>query len=123
MPSINVSTAHPLLILSTTYDPICPLVSAKAARRTFHNSRLIEVKGYGHCSIAMPSMCLAKRVRAFLHDGELPDSDIQCEVDAPPFAVAPDERRSVTAYAHFDNPEEQQIHEAQVALAREWGWF
>lgn len=69
----NVSTRHPLLVLSSTYDPICPLVNAKVARAAFAGARLVEVETYGHCSLAMPSRCNARIVRAFFADGSLPE--------------------------------------------------
>lgn len=74
----GVQTAHPLLILSTTYDPICPLISAEAAREAFEGSQIVEVLGYGHCSVAVASTCLAKHVRDFLYNGTVPDNHTQC---------------------------------------------
>ncbi|KAK2882615.1 hypothetical protein FQN49_000187 [Arthroderma sp. PD_2] len=80
-PRQNVETAHPLLVLSMTFDPVCPLASAKVATESFKGSRLVEVKGYGHCSQAMESSCAATHIRNFLQKGVLPDNHVQCEVD------------------------------------------
>ncbi|KJZ68153.1 hypothetical protein HIM_12457 [Hirsutella minnesotensis 3608] len=85
VPPRRVQTAHPMLIVSTTYDPVCPLVSAKAIREVFEGSRLVEIKGYGHCSLALPSMCLTRHVRAYLQHGTLPDYHTMCEPDRPYF--------------------------------------
>lgn len=74
----GVQTAHPLLILSTTYDPICPLVSAETAQQAFEGSQIVEVLGYGHCSVAVASTCLAKHVRNFLYNGTLPEGHTKC---------------------------------------------
>ncbi|KAF4442452.1 hypothetical protein F53441_11738 [Fusarium austroafricanum] len=119
VPRYGVKTAHPLLILTTTYDPVCPLVSARTALAAFEGSRLIEVKGYGHCSVAVPSLCLAKHVRGFLYNGTLPDkaAETQCEVDGPYFK--PNDTASVMS---FDDPEDQAIHLAQLELARDPDW-
>lgn len=117
----GIETAHPILILSTTYDPVCPLKSAKSANRAFEGSRIVEVEGYGHCSVAVSSMCLAKRVREFFYDGKLPDSNVKCEVDGPYF-VKPEEDGKIVAQKVFDDPEEQKIHLAQLGLARDWEW-
>ncbi|KAK5991864.1 Serine protease Hip1-like protein [Cladobotryum mycophilum] len=84
-PRRSVKTARPLLILANTYDPVCPLVSAQSARDSFSHSRIVEVKAYGHCSIAMPSSCLAQHVRNFLYEGMMPSKDIQCEIDGSYF--------------------------------------
>lgn len=70
-----VKTAHPLLVLSTTYDPVCPLVSAKKAWKSFEGAGLVEQKSYGHCTISMPSLCTAKHVRRYFNEGKLPDKD------------------------------------------------
>ena len=67
-------TAEPILVLSTTYDPVCPLISAKKAHNSFEGAGLVEQKSYGHCSISMPSLCTAKHVQRYFNDGELPEA-------------------------------------------------
>jgi len=123
VPRNGVETAHPLLILSTTYDPICPLVSARSARAAFRGSQIVEVQGYGHCSVAVPSVCAAKHIRAFLYEGKVPQDYTRCKVDAPYFAPPGDGGEKAMAYELFEDDEEQQIHRAQVALARDWEYF
>ncbi|EFQ96695.1 hypothetical protein MGYG_08619 [Nannizzia gypsea CBS 118893] len=81
-PRDDVETAHPLLVLSMTFDPVCPLASAKVATQSFRGSRLVEVKGYGHCSQAVQSACATKHIRNFLQRGVLPDTHVQCDVDS-----------------------------------------
>lgn len=98
-PTAHVETAHPLLILSTTYDPICPLKSAKKAEAVHAGSRLVEVKGYGHCSVAVASSCLAKHVKDFLSNGKLPPKGATCEVDE----------------AYFKEPESQEVLWARLS--------
>ncbi|KAL5344284.1 hypothetical protein ACLOAV_010788 [Pseudogymnoascus australis] len=95
-PQNGVKTAHPLLVLSMTYDPVCPLKSAKAATKAFEGLRLVEVHGYGHCSLAMPSKCVAEHVRAFLHDGTLPDKNARCEIDGSYFESPGDDGKVMT---------------------------
>ncbi|KAJ5632478.1 hypothetical protein N7490_008817 [Penicillium lividum] len=119
VPRKGVKTAHPLLILSTTYDPVCPLVAARSANEAFEGSRIVELKAYGHCSVAVPSLCIAKHVRAFLYEGKLPEEYTQCEVDSPYFQQ-PDKIGQLSAHKHFDDAEDAKIHQAQVVLAREW---
>lgn len=122
VPKFGVKTAHPLLILSTTYDPICPLVSARSANKAFADSQIVEVKGYGHCSVAVASTCVAKAVRAFLYNGTLPDGYTQCEVDGPYFVKPEEDGKSITALKDFEDPEEMRVHMAQLALARDPDW-
>ncbi|RYP35443.1 hypothetical protein DL767_003850 [Monosporascus sp. MG133] len=121
VPRKGVKTAHPLLILSTTYDPVCPLVSARAANAAFEGSQIVEVKGYGHCSLAVPSTCLAKHVRNFLYNGTLPNNYTQCDVDGPYF-IKPEEDAKAIPRKHFDDLEEQRIHLAQVEFAMDPTW-
>ncbi|OTB07251.1 hypothetical protein M426DRAFT_71891 [Hypoxylon sp. CI-4A] len=116
VPYEGVKTAHPLLILSTTYDPVCPLKSARVAHAAFEGSRIVEVQGYGHCSIAVPSTCLARHVSAFLYNGTLPDGHTKCEVDGPYF-VKSEEDGSFKPQKYFADPEEQAIHLTQLELS------
>ncbi|RDA90660.1 hypothetical protein CP533_6822 [Ophiocordyceps camponoti-saundersi (nom. inval.)] len=92
VPKRKVRTTHPMLIISTTYDPICPLVSAKRSQETFENSSLIEIKGYGHCSLSLASLCMAKHLRRYLGNGTMPESshtaDPASSLPPPPIHVA-----------------------------------
>ncbi|KAK3998024.1 Alpha/Beta hydrolase protein [Cladorrhinum sp. PSN332] len=119
VPKKGVQTAHPLLVLSTTYDPVCPLVSARSANEAFVGSRIVEVKGYGHCSLALPSLCIAKYVRGYLHDGKLPDGNVQCDVDGKPYFANPDEEGKALVGVKSLDEEEMKIHLAQLELARD----
>ncbi|KAK4099092.1 alpha/beta-hydrolase [Parathielavia hyrcaniae] len=118
IPKRNVSTAHPLLLLSTTYDPVCPLVSARSASDAFEGSRIVEVKGYGHCSPAVPSLCVARHVRDYLYEGKLPDSHVQCEPDGKPYFSKPDDVRAVVETLALGD-EDRRILLAQQELARD----
>jgi pimeloyl-ACP methyl ester carboxylesterase len=96
VPRRGVKTAHPLLILTTTYDPVCPLTSARSTNEAFEGSQIVEVRGYGHCSISLASLCAAEHVRAFLYEGKLPGAYTQCDIDSPYF-VKPEESGEVVA--------------------------
>ncbi|KAM4065774.1 alpha/beta hydrolase fold domain-containing protein [Hirsutella rhossiliensis] len=114
VPRRLVQTSHPLLVVSTTYDPVCPLVSAKVAREVFRGSSLVEIKGYGHCSLALPSSCLARHVRAYLQDGTLPDYHTTCEPDRPYFHQ---QERGGAAQLPEDRTGQERIFPAQVVLS------
>ncbi len=66
-------TAEPILVLSTTFDPVCPLISAQKAHNSFKGAGFVEQKSYGHCSVSMPSLCTAKHVQRYFYDGVLPE--------------------------------------------------
>lgn len=120
--TLGVKTAHPLLILSTTFDPVCPLISARSANAAFEGSQIIELKGYGHCTVAMPSNCVAKHVRAFLYNGTVPANYTQCEVDGPYFIKPKENGTAVTVLKNFEDSEDQRIHRAQLELAQDESW-
>ena len=65
-------TAEPILVLSTTFDPVCPLISAQKAHNSFSGAGFVEQKAYGHCTISMPSLCTAKHVHRYFNEGVLP---------------------------------------------------
>jgi hypothetical protein len=84
-PYENVRLETPPLILTQRLDPVTPLVSAISARDAFLGSKMVTINGYGHCSIALPSLCTARMLREYLRDGRLPEKDEECEVDGPLF--------------------------------------
>ncbi|KAL3469561.1 TAP-like protein-domain-containing protein [Aspergillus californicus] len=81
----NVKTAHPVLVLSNTFDPTTPLTAAHNLTATFEGSVLLEQNGYGHTTLSMPSLCKAKAVRAYFANGTLPADGTICETDVPLF--------------------------------------
>lgn len=111
VPSKSVKTTHPLLIISITYDPVCPLIAAQSTKEAFEGSQVVEIKGYRHCSVAVPSVCIAKHVRAFLYEGTLPDIYTKCEVDSHYFNRS-DKSEQLLAHKHFEDVEEASIHQA-----------
>ncbi|KAI0330965.1 alpha/beta-hydrolase [Cubamyces sp. BRFM 1775] len=83
---VAANTSHPLLIVSTKYDPVGPLADAKAVHERFGGSSgLLVQNSYGHCSFSGPSLCTAKHIRAYLESGTLPDPGTVCEVEELPF--------------------------------------
>ncbi|KAK4143501.1 Alpha/Beta hydrolase protein [Dichotomopilus funicola] len=119
VPKRCVKTAHPVLILTTSWDPVCPVVSAQSAEDAFEHSRIVEVKGYGHCSISLPSTCVAKHIRNFLYDGKLPDERVTCEADGNPYFAKPEETLAwISALAVSE--EDSRIRLAQQELAKDF---
>ncbi|KAK3377197.1 Alpha/Beta hydrolase protein [Lasiosphaeria ovina] len=117
-PKRGVVTARPLLVLSTTFDPVCPLVSARSARDAFVGARLLEVKGYGHCTLSVPSLCMARHVRRFFEEGVLPDDGAQCEADGNPYFGRPEVEEEAAA-AGLLGDDDRRIRLAQLELARD----
>ncbi|RAK89247.1 alpha/beta-hydrolase [Aspergillus costaricaensis CBS 115574] len=84
----RIRTAEPILILSTTWDPACPLVSAKKAHNSFEGARLVEQLSYGHCSLSMPSLCTVSYLRHYFNEGILPEPSNRCGIDTEYFPSA-----------------------------------
>ncbi|KAI0356986.1 hypothetical protein OH77DRAFT_1534392 [Trametes cingulata] len=82
----NNTLRNPILIISNTADPATPLVNGKLVHETLGNSsRLLVQDSPGHCSLALPSLCTIKAMRAFFANGTLPQEGTVCSVDASPF--------------------------------------
>ncbi|XWW95802.1 hypothetical protein V2A60_003770 [Cordyceps javanica] len=114
VPRQRVETASPLLILSTTHDPVCPYTGAQVAQRVFAGSRIVALDAYGHASVAMPSLCMAKYLRGYLLNGSLPEENVVCKRDG---AYFPGRDGGAAPYSL----EEQDILAAQRALSDQIG--
>ncbi|MBG0850538.1 alpha/beta fold hydrolase [Streptomyces spinoverrucosus] len=83
----NKRTAHPLLVVGTSYDPATPYESAEAMSETLADARLLTNRGYGHTALLNPSGCVNDHVSRYLLDGALPPPGTTCEQDTPPFSA------------------------------------
>ncbi|MFI9545622.1 alpha/beta hydrolase [Streptomyces sp. NPDC052016] len=90
----NKPTAHPVLLVGTTFDPSTPYEDAKAMSERLADARLLTHHGYGHTALLNPSRCVNDHVSRYLADGVLPPKGASCEPDAPPFR-APEPRGGV----------------------------
>ncbi|KAF8599715.1 alpha/beta-hydrolase [Ceratobasidium sp. AG-I] len=73
-------TRFPILFLSLDADPVTPLSSALHMSRGFGNesATLLIQQGYGHCTIAHPSLCTLRNVRDYFVDGKVPVNGTHC---------------------------------------------
>ncbi len=82
----NARTAHPVLLVGVTHDPITPLASAqKLARLMGPNAVLLTHDGYGHSSFGQPGTCTLTAEAQYLVAGALPPAGTVCTADAPLF--------------------------------------
>lgn len=79
------ATAHPLLILASTFDNVTPLEFAQSVLGRYQGARLLVQNSRGHSTFAAPSLCTARHVRAYFVDGTVPEEGMVCEVDELPF--------------------------------------
>jgi pimeloyl-ACP methyl ester carboxylesterase len=85
----NRPTAHPILVVSTTYDPATPYEGAQAMARELADAHLLTVEGYGHTVLVNPSTCADDYESRYFVDGTLPPPGTVCPQDQPPFTTGP----------------------------------
>lgn len=77
----------PALVVSSRYDPVTPLVNAKAVAAR-NGWRLLLQESSGHTSLVFlyPTGCVARALRAYMTNATLPAKGTVCESPATPFA-------------------------------------
>ncbi|GFF43102.1 tripeptidyl aminopeptidase [Aspergillus udagawae] len=75
------NTSHPILLVSNTLDPVTP---AKKMSQSFPGSVVLQQDSEGHTTLAAPSLCVSKAIRAYFQSGVLPDPGTVCAADLKP---------------------------------------
>ncbi|MFI2908966.1 alpha/beta hydrolase [Streptomyces sp. PDY-4] len=83
----NTPTAHPVLVIGTTYDPSTPYSAAQAMTRELADARLLTLGGHGHTALLNPSSCVNAYESRYLVDGVLPPNGATCRQDVAPFSA------------------------------------
>ena len=84
------ATAHPILFIGNTLDPVTPLRNAIAASKRHEGSRVLTQDSGGHCSLQVnPSNCTASYIKAYFNDGTLPPPGTVCPQDCLPWMEQP----------------------------------
>lgn len=84
-PSMEGNTSVPILWITNTRDPVTPLRNAVKMAKRFPGSVVLKQDADGHCSMSAPSMCMAKWIRKYFHEGVTPPEDIMCRPDKGTF--------------------------------------
>ncbi|GAA5854844.1 hypothetical protein JCM9279_005534 [Rhodotorula babjevae] len=76
-------TNYPIVFFSLDADPVTPLSAAVKMQHGFGNSSstLVTQSGFGHCSLAHPSLCTAKTIRSYFLNGTVPTLGTHCDAD------------------------------------------
>jgi pimeloyl-ACP methyl ester carboxylesterase len=81
----NRPTAHPVLVIGNTGDPVTSYAGAVAMARLLGRARLLTVDGYGHTELLNPSSCAERYEVRYLLYGVLPPRGAVCRQNAAPF--------------------------------------
>ncbi|KAJ7663541.1 Alpha/Beta hydrolase protein [Mycena rosella] len=88
-PVCAANTSFPLLLLTTSADPVAPTAAALKTLAGFPGSALFTQDSPGHASITAPSLCTAGYFRAYFQNGTLPPPGTVCPVDVALFGAPP----------------------------------
>ena len=80
----NRSTANPVLVVGTQFDPATRYEGAVIVDQLLPNSSLLTIEGWGHTSIFLSS-CADDIVSEYLLEGDTPDPGTSCAQDIGPF--------------------------------------
>ncbi|KAJ7159590.1 hypothetical protein C8R46DRAFT_1286950 [Mycena filopes] len=83
-PVAAANTSFPLLLLTTSADPVAPKEAALKTLAGFPGSALLVQDSPGHASITAPSACTASYFRAYFRDGALPAPGTIFQAQSPP---------------------------------------
>ncbi len=83
----NRTTANPVLVVGTRFDPATPYHGAVTVDRLLPRSRLLTLAGWGHTSL-FSSACIDAYVSTYFLTSRVPAPATVCEPDVVPFAEA-----------------------------------
>ncbi|CAE6503704.1 unnamed protein product [Rhizoctonia solani] len=77
--SFRANERFPILFVSLDGDPVTPLASAVKMSKAFGDSAsLLVQQGFGHASLAHPSLCTAKHIQEYFINGTVPRNGTRC---------------------------------------------
>ncbi|KAJ7259812.1 Alpha/Beta hydrolase protein [Mycena rebaudengoi] len=98
-PVAAASTSFPLLLVSTTADPVAPKAAGLKTLEGFPGSVLLTQNSPGHATMTAPSLCTSKYFRAYFQNGTLPEPGTVCPVEATLFGAPPATKRETLSVA------------------------
>jgi pimeloyl-ACP methyl ester carboxylesterase len=80
----GASLKQPMLVLTNTFDPVCPAAYARQVEHQFPGSVLLEQRAIGHGAATLGSACTEGHVRDYFETGRLPSPGTVCVPDKKP---------------------------------------
>ncbi len=77
--------AAPLLLVSSLFDPVTPLVSAYEMSKGHPGSGVLVQENAGHASLLSPGKCREDFIKKYFETGELPPTGTTCTPECKPF--------------------------------------
>ncbi|KAJ7864256.1 TAP-like protein-domain-containing protein [Mycena olivaceomarginata] len=97
-PVAAANTSFPLLLLTTSADPVAPSAAALKTLAGFPGSAIFTQDSPGHTSMTAPSLCTSAYFRQYFQNGTLPAPGTVCVADITLFgALAPSRRDALSA--------------------------
>lgn len=96
-------TRFPILYASLDADPVTPLPAAQKMTKAFGNESavLLVQEGFGHCTLAHPSLCSAKTFRDYFINGKVPSPGTHCKPE-PGYLFPGNNTESITTLSSDD---------------------
>ncbi|KAJ7250172.1 Alpha/Beta hydrolase protein [Mycena haematopus] len=115
-PVAAAKTSFPLLLLTTSADPVAPAAAGLKTLAGFPGSAIFTQDSPGHTSMTAPSLCTSTYFRQYFQNGTLPPSGTVCPVEASLFG-SPTSTNSTASRRNALTAEDEELLAALKVIA------